>query len=43
VARITIEPHREIRRSARGEIRAEAERTAWFCAPESRAVEVFGV
>jgi hypothetical protein len=43
VARITIEPHREIRRSARGEIRAEAERAAWFCAPESRAVEVVGV
>jgi hypothetical protein len=38
--RVVIEPHVRIRRSARAEIRAEAQRTARFCAPEAARVEV---
>jgi hypothetical protein len=41
--RITITPHVEIGRAARGEIRAEAERTARFCEPGARRVEVTGI
>ena len=37
---VVIEPHREIRRSARAEIRAEAERIARFCVPDAARVEV---
>jgi hypothetical protein len=40
---LTVTPHMEIGRSARGEIRAEAERTARFCEPDARTVEVTGV
>ncbi len=38
-----ITPHTPIRRSARAEIRAEARRTAAFCAPEAGTVEVAGI
>jgi hypothetical protein len=38
--RVLIEPHREVRRSARAEIRAEALRTARFCVPDAQRVEV---
>jgi len=38
--KVVIEPHREIRRSARAEIRAEAERIARFCVPDAARVEV---
>ncbi|MEJ7798588.1 MAG: winged helix DNA-binding domain-containing protein [Solirubrobacteraceae bacterium] len=41
--KLTIEPHVEIRRSARAQIRAEAKRTASLCAPEARTVEIAGV
>ena len=41
--KVVIEPHREIRRSARTEIRAEALRTARFCAPDAGRVDVEGV
>ena len=41
--KVVIEPHREIRRSARAEIRAEAERIARFCAPDKERVEVEGL
>jgi hypothetical protein len=41
--KLTIAPHVEIRRSARDEIRAEAERTARFCEPDARAYDVCGV
>jgi len=41
--RITVTPHVEIGRAARAEIRAEAERTARFCEPGARLVEVAGV
>jgi hypothetical protein len=37
-----IEPHVDIRRSAHAEIRAEAKRTARFCEPEARSVDVAG-
>jgi hypothetical protein len=40
LVRVLIEPHRAIRRSARPEIRAEAERTARFCVPDAPRVEV---
>ena len=40
---ITVTPHMEIRRSAHAEIRAEAERTARFCEPETGSVTVAGV
>jgi hypothetical protein len=42
-ARISVTPHVEISRAARAEIRAEAERTARFCEPDARVVEVAGV
>ncbi|MEA2318838.1 MAG: hypothetical protein QOD44_3027 [Solirubrobacteraceae bacterium] len=38
--RLTVTPQTEIRRAARGEIRAEAQRTARFCEPTARRVEV---
>lgn len=41
--RLTVAPHVEISRAARAEIRAEAERTARFCAPDARRFEVAGV
>ena len=41
--KLTITPHVEIRRSAGGEIRAEAERTARFCEPDARTFGVAGV
>ena len=37
------QPHVEIGRAARAEIRAEAERTARFCEPDARSVGVAGV
>lgn len=40
VVRVVVQPHREIRRSARSEIRAEAKRTALFCVPDAPRVEV---
>lgn len=40
---LTVTPHVEIRRSARAEIRAEAERTARFCEPDARRFDVAGV
>ena len=41
--RAHITPHVDIRRAARAEIRAEAERTARFCEPDARRFEVAGV
>ena len=41
--RLDVTPHVDIRRSAVAEIRAEAERTARFCEPDARGVEVTGV
>ena len=41
--RLTVTPHVEIRRAARAAIRAEAKRTARFCEPDARRVEVAGV
>jgi hypothetical protein len=41
--RVKIELHREISRSARAQIRAEAKRTARFCEPEAASIEVCGV
>ena len=41
--RLRVTPHIEIRRAARAEIRAEAERTARFCEPDARSIEVAGV
>ncbi|MGI8779083.1 MAG: winged helix DNA-binding domain-containing protein [Solirubrobacteraceae bacterium] len=40
---LTVTPHVELGRAARAGIRAEAERTARFCAPEARSVDVAGV
>jgi Winged helix DNA-binding domain len=40
---VVVTPHVEIRRAARVEMRAEAERTARFCAPDGRSVDVAGV
>ncbi|HYI98763.1 MAG TPA: winged helix DNA-binding domain-containing protein [Thermoleophilaceae bacterium] len=40
---VEIAPHVEIRRSAHAEIRTEAERTARFCEPDARSVEVVGL
>ncbi len=34
--RVVVTPHVELRRAARAEIRAEAERTARFCEPDAR-------
>jgi hypothetical protein len=41
--RLNITPHTDIKRSALPRIRAEARRTARFCAPEARSPEVAGV
>jgi Winged helix DNA-binding domain len=41
--KVTLRPHVEIRRAAREEIRAEAERTARFCEPDAASVDVAGV
>jgi hypothetical protein len=41
--RLTVTPHVEISRAARAAVRAEAERTARFCAPDARVVEVAGI
>jgi Winged helix DNA-binding domain len=41
--RVVVTPHVELRRAARGGIRAEAERTARFCEPDARSVEVVGI
>jgi hypothetical protein len=38
--RLTVSPQTEIRRAARAEIRAEAQRTARFCEPDALRVEV---
>lgn len=38
--KVSIEPHVDIRRSARAQIRSEARRAALFCAPEATACEV---
>jgi hypothetical protein len=43
VATVTVIPHVDIRRGALGQIRAEARRTARFCAPEASRYEVVGV
>jgi hypothetical protein len=40
---VEITPHIEIRRSTHAEMRAEAERTARFCEPEARSIEVVGL
>jgi hypothetical protein len=40
---LTVTPLVELRRSARAEIRAEAARTARFCEPGARSVDVAGV
>ena len=39
-AKLTVTPHVDLGRSARSEIRAEAEPTARFCAPDARTFEV---
>jgi hypothetical protein len=41
--RLAVTPHVELRRASRAEIRAEAERTARFCEPDARSVDVVGV
>ena len=41
--KVVIQPHVEIRKSARAQIRAEAKRTARFAEPEAESVEVVGV
>lgn len=38
--KVLVEAHREIRRSARAEIRAEAQRIARFCVPDARGLEL---
>jgi hypothetical protein len=43
LVQVTITPHVEIGRSARAEIRAEAKRTARFCEPDARGVDVAGL
>ena len=43
LVQVTVTPHVEISRSARSEIRAEAERTARFCEPDARSVDVAGI
>jgi hypothetical protein len=40
---LIVTPHVEIRRAARAEIRAEAERTARFCEPDARRFAVAGI
>lgn len=41
--KLVIVPHRDIRRAAHAQIRAEAKRTARFCVPEAPGVEVSGL
>jgi hypothetical protein len=41
--KLVVEPHTEIRRSARSQIRAEAKRTAAFVDPEAERIEVAGI
>jgi hypothetical protein len=41
--KVDIIPHVEIRRSAHAAIRVEAKRTARFCEPEARSIEVAGL
>jgi hypothetical protein len=41
--KLVVTPHVDIARSARAGIRAEAERTARFCDPEARRIEVAGL
>jgi len=41
--KLSVTPHVEIRRSARAEICAEAKRTARFCEPDARILDVAGV
>jgi hypothetical protein len=41
--KVIVTPHVDIRRSARAEIRSEAERTARFCEPDALGVDVVGV
>jgi hypothetical protein len=43
VVKVVVTAHREIRRSARAEIRAEALRTARFCMPDMVRYEVEGL
>jgi hypothetical protein len=43
VVEVAVTPHVDIPRSARAEIRSEAERTARFCEPEALSVDVTGV
>lgn len=38
--KVVVEPHREIRRAARADVRAEALRTARFCAPDASSIEL---
>ena len=40
---VAITPHVEIRRARRAEIRSEAQRTARFCEPDARSVDVTGL
>jgi Winged helix DNA-binding domain len=40
---VAVTPHVDVRRSARAEIRDEARRTARFCEPEARGVDVTGL
>jgi len=42
-AKIVVQPHLDIRRSAHAAIRAEAKRTARFAEPEAQGLEVSGV
>jgi hypothetical protein len=42
-ARLEVTPHLELSRDQRAEIRAEGERTAWFCAPDAARIEISGV
>jgi hypothetical protein len=42
-AQVEIKPHTEIPRRAHASIRAEAKRTALFCAPDTASVEVAGL
>jgi len=41
--RVTVAPHLDLTRTARREIRAEAERTARFCEPDATRVSIAGV
>ena len=43
VAKLELTPHTEIRRSAHDELRAEALRTARFCAPDAERHEIVGL